>query len=95
MTSETDLPALVRFKGLLERGIVESYQGLRHLIKTEGFPPGFLLGPSSRAWRIDEVNAWLASRPSEPSRQTKERATRSIDARKTARQMLDEQEARS
>ena len=94
MTSEkTDLPALVRFKGLYERGIAESYQGLRHLIKTEGFPPGILLGPSSRAWRIDEVNAWLASRPSEPSRQTKERAAKSINARKTTRQKMDEDAA--
>ena len=81
MTSENDLPAYARFKGLLERGIVDSYQGLRHLIKNEGFPPGILLGPSTRAWRIDEVNAWLATRPVEPSRQTKERAARSVEAR--------------
>jgi hypothetical protein len=89
MTSENDLPAYARFKGLLERGIVDSYQGLRHLIKNEGFPPGILLGPSTRAWRIDEVNAWLATRPVEPSEQTRRRAQRSIEARR------QDQEARS
>jgi integrase len=48
------------------------------------FPLGILLGPSTRAWPEPEVAAWLASRPSEQSRQTKERAAKSIKARKDA-----------
>ena len=82
MQSENELPTLVRFKGLLERGIVDTYQGLRHLIKNEGFPPGRLLGPSTRAWTTQEVADWLATRPTEPSRQTRERAQRSVEARR-------------
>jgi hypothetical protein len=81
MTSENGLPAFVRFKGLYEHGIVDSYQGLRHLIKNESFPPGRRLGPSSRIWSVDEVNAWLNSRPTEPSAQTRARAKKSTKAR--------------
>jgi len=67
MQSENDLPTLVRFEDLRQRGIVTTWAGLRHLQVHAGFPLGRLLGPSSRAWTIDEVNAWLTSRPVEPS----------------------------
>jgi hypothetical protein len=91
MQSENDLPTLVRFEDLRQRGIVTTWQGLRHLQAHAGFPLGRLLGPASRAWTTDEVNAWLASRPTEPSRQTRERAAKSVKARRlpSARDMLD------
>jgi hypothetical protein len=85
MKSESSVPRLLRFKDLQERGIALSHTGLRHLQIHQGFPPGRLLGPSTRVWTEPEVAAWLAARPSEQSRQTKERAARSIEIRKTAR----------
>jgi predicted DNA-binding transcriptional regulator AlpA len=82
MQSENDVPYLLRFRDLAERGIATTFQALKNLQDKEGFPTGFLLGPSTRAWRADEVNAWIASRPTAKSRQTVERAARSIAARR-------------
>jgi predicted DNA-binding transcriptional regulator AlpA len=83
MVSENSIPRFLRFKDLQERGLVLSHQGLRHLQLYENFPPGRLLGPSSRVWSENEVAAWLNSRPVAPSEQTKSRAQRSIEARRT------------
>jgi predicted DNA-binding transcriptional regulator AlpA len=99
MISEISVPRFLRFKDLQERGLVLSHQGLRHLQIHENFPLGRLLGPSSRVWSETEVAAWLASRPVEPSRQTTERAARSVESRfkqgrlPTARQMIDAEPA--
>jgi hypothetical protein len=82
MTSESSVPRLLRFKDLQERGIVQSHTGLRHLQIHQNFQLGRLLGPSTRAWTEPEVSAWLASRPVEQSEQTKERASKSIAARR-------------
>ena len=35
------------------------------MIDELGFPPGILLSPNIRAWRLDDVLAWLDARPSE------------------------------
>jgi hypothetical protein len=94
MQSE-NVPFFLRFADLQARGIVTTWQGLRHLQLHQGFPLGRLLGPSSRVWSADEVNEWLESRPSEQSPQTRRRARRSVEARlangtlHTARQMID------
>jgi hypothetical protein len=94
MQSE-NVPYFLRFADLQARGIVTTWQGLRHLQLHQGFPLGRLLGPSSRVWSADEINEWLESRPAEPSRQTRERAAKSVEARvsngtlPTAREMLD------
>jgi hypothetical protein len=82
----------LRFADLQARGIVTTWQGLRHLQLHQGFPLGRLLGPSTRAWSADEINGWLSTRPTEPSEQTRARAAKSAEARKTARQMMDETE---
>jgi hypothetical protein len=87
------VPRFLRQADLAELGISASVQTTRHLQKHEGFPLGRLLGPSTRVWTEDEINDWLASRPIEPSRQTKERVAKSINARKTACQTLDEDAA--
>jgi predicted DNA-binding transcriptional regulator AlpA len=87
------VPKFLRLKNLEERGIAKTHQAVRHMQTHHGFPVGRLLGPGTRVWTEDEINEWLASRPTEPSRQTKERVARSIDARKTSRQMLDEEAA--
>ena len=75
---------LVRFKGLRERGVVNSWTSLKHLQNNEGFPAGFLLGPSTRVWFEDDIDTWLASRPSEQSHQTKERAAKAAAAKREA-----------
>ena len=54
---------LLRFKDLVERGIVRNWTTLMRLIREQGFPEGILIGPNSRAWPEDEVDAWVASRP--------------------------------
>jgi hypothetical protein len=93
MSSDEELPQLVRFSDLQARGIAPTYQGVRHMQKHFGFPLGRLLGPSTRVWTAKEVNEWLASRPTEQSRQTRGRAARSVEARRqqTARE-IDQQQ---
>jgi hypothetical protein len=76
------LPQFACFEDLRARGIVKSRQGLRNLQITQGFPIGRLLGPATRVWTVAEVNEWLASRPVEPSQQSKIRVEKSIAARK-------------
>ena len=50
---------LLRFKDLKELGIVSNRVTLARRIRDQGFPPGFLLGPNSRAWTEDEIEAHL------------------------------------
>ncbi len=54
---------LLRFADLKARGIVNNRVTLSHWIEGQGFPPGFLLGPNSRAWTEESVEAWLSGRP--------------------------------
>jgi predicted DNA-binding transcriptional regulator AlpA len=83
MQSE-NVPNFLRFKDLQAKGIATTWQGLRHLQLHQGFPLGRLLGPSSRVWSAEEINAWLQTRPSEQSPQTQRRAQRSIEARRAS-----------
>mgnify|MGYP001429119259 FL=1 len=53
---------LLRYHDLVARGIVNNRMTLSRWIDGQGFPPGFMLGPNSRAWPEDEVEAWLAAR---------------------------------
>ena len=82
MTSENDVPKFLRFCDLQDRGLVQSHAGLRHLQVHEGFPLGRLLGPE-HAGLDRKINGWLNSRPVAPSEQTRTRAQKSIDARRT------------
>jgi predicted DNA-binding transcriptional regulator AlpA len=56
-------PILLRFSDLKARRIVATWPTLRHWIEREGFPPGRKLGPNARAWTEQEINEWLAGRP--------------------------------
>jgi hypothetical protein len=56
---------LYRFNDLKQRRIVESRAQLKKMVERDGFPPGFILTPQIRAWRADEIEQWLASRPTE------------------------------
>ena len=57
---------LFRYRDLTERNIVRNRMTLRRWIAEEGFPPGILLGPNSRAWTEESVEEWLASRERAP-----------------------------
>ena len=58
------LPTFVRYADLVTAGIVANWTTLLRLIDDEGFPPGIMIGPNMRAWRANEVTAWLEQRPS-------------------------------
>jgi hypothetical protein len=53
----------LRFTDLQARGLVNSWPALKRKVETQGFPPGALLGPNTRAWDLAEIEAWEASRP--------------------------------
>ena len=53
---------LLRYYDLAARGIISNRMTLARWIESEGFPPGIMLGPNTRAWRESEVEEWLASR---------------------------------
>ncbi len=55
----------LRYADLVERQIVNNRTTLSRWIRDNGFPPGILLGPNSRAWGNDLVEAWLADRAAE------------------------------
>ena len=56
---------LLRYDDLVARGIVRNRVTLSNWIKKEGFPAGQMIGPNTRAYPEDQVEAWLASRPKE------------------------------
>lgn len=53
---------LLRFSDLQARKIVPNRTTLQRRIANDGFPSGFLLGPNSRAWNEDDVEAWVIAR---------------------------------
>jgi hypothetical protein len=62
----TRLPIFVRFADLRKAGIATSWQTLKTLIRDEGFPAGCLLSRNTRAWKLSDIEMWLAARPVEP-----------------------------
>ena len=75
---------LLRFKDLRRLGVVSSWPQLRRMQECEKFPTGFLLGPNSRAWRVSEIEEWLAHRPTEPSEHVMKRTEKAIAAKAAA-----------
>ena len=55
---------IVRYKDLHEMGVVNNRTQLVRIIDNENFPAGFMLSANTRAWFLDEVEAWLKCRPS-------------------------------
>jgi predicted DNA-binding transcriptional regulator AlpA len=62
---------LLRFKDLRAYG-VNNHPTLARWIKHADFPPGFQLGPNTRAWHKSDCDAWLANRPTGPVRKPPE-----------------------
>jgi predicted DNA-binding transcriptional regulator AlpA len=58
------LPTFLRFTDLQQSGLVGSWQQLLRMMDREGFPAGVKLSTNVRAWRLDEVESWLAERSS-------------------------------
>jgi hypothetical protein len=56
----------LRFRDLKIRGIVNNWPTLKNRVKKHGFPPGRLIGPNTRAWTDEEINAYIASCPTAP-----------------------------
>jgi hypothetical protein len=61
------------------------------------FPPGILISPNIRAWNLDEVERWLATRPSDrkplPARsEAAERARTAAKRKRDADRKRNEQE---
>jgi len=54
---------LIRYDDLVAKGVVNSRMTLKRIIDIHGFPPGVLITPNARAWNEDEVDAWIAARP--------------------------------
>jgi predicted DNA-binding transcriptional regulator AlpA len=57
------LPVFVRFKDLVAAGIAPNWPTLLRMVTAEDFPTGVMLARNTRAWRLDEVEAWLDTRP--------------------------------
>src|SRR5262245_60234744 len=76
------LPVYVRFHDIQAAGIAGSWTQLNRLIDEEGFPVGCMLSPNIRAWKLAEVEAWLATRPTErksvPDRWARRRAAATV-----------------
>ncbi len=53
----------LRYKDLVQRGIVNNRQTLWRWINNHDFPPGVLIGPNSRAWKSSDVDEWIDGRP--------------------------------
>ena len=75
---------LLRFKDLRRLGVVSSWPQLRRMQECYGFPAGILLGPNSRAWRAADIEAWLATRLSEPSEHVMRRTEKAVAAKVAA-----------
>ena len=54
---------LYRFADLKRMGIVGNYTTLLRWIDQGNFPAGRMLGANSRAWLVEEIHDWIASRP--------------------------------
>src|SRR2546423_13402465 len=66
---------LLRYRDLKATGVVNSRMTLKRLIDSQGFPAGILITPNARAWLEDEVDEWIANRPTarKPARSADER----------------------
>ena len=55
---------LLRFGDLKARGIVRNRVTLSRWIKSQNFPPGFLIGANTRVWKESDIDSWLSDRES-------------------------------
>ena len=65
---------LIRYPDLVAKGVVNSRMTLKRLIDMQGFPAGVLITPNARACREDEVDTWIANRPTARKPEARSRA---------------------
>jgi predicted DNA-binding transcriptional regulator AlpA len=53
----------VNYRYLEQRSIVTNRMCLARAIENYGFPKPYQLGANRLSWDLDEVQAWIASRP--------------------------------
>ena len=53
---------VVRFWDLKDAQIVNDWRQLKRLQDEFDFPAGYLLGPNTRVWDLDDIKRWLQSR---------------------------------
>ena len=82
--SQGRLPSFVRYRDLVAARIVKNWPFLLRLIDVEGFPPGIMIGRNTRAWPVNDIESWLASRP----------AARKVVPRRAANKQSEAEEAR-
>lgn len=58
----------LRYEDLVKRGILRNRMTLKRWIDDLNFPPGFLIGPNTRVYPRDQVEAWLSSRAAVPQK---------------------------
>ena len=58
---------LIDYEGLRQLGILLSREHLRRLELAGRFPLRYQLSAKRRAWRLSEIEVWIASRPTGPS----------------------------
>jgi predicted DNA-binding transcriptional regulator AlpA len=64
---------LLNFEDLKARRLFTNRMTLMRAINLHGFPPGIMVTPNRRAWFVDEVEQWLASRPIAHERSSRNR----------------------
>jgi predicted DNA-binding transcriptional regulator AlpA len=72
--------AFVRYKYLEENGIISNRMQLARAIERYKFPKPIALGENTLAWSLDEVEAWIASRPRRIPKTGAKKATVAGDA---------------
>ena len=65
---------LIKYADLVAKGVINSRMTLKRLIDNHEFPPGIRVTPNSRAWVEEDVDAWIAGRPSARKPSTRPRA---------------------
>jgi hypothetical protein len=81
---------ILRFNDLKKRGVVRNRPQLKRLQVNHGFPIGVMLSGNTRVWTEQEINDWLASRPTENSQPLKG-AIRSRHDQRLARLAVDDE----
>jgi hypothetical protein len=60
---QAGFPVLYHFKDLAAAGLIANRTSLTRLIDNDNFPPGVMIGRNTRVWRVDDIEKWLATRP--------------------------------
>jgi hypothetical protein len=60
------LPVYCRYRDLVKAGIAMNWPQLLRMVTDQGFPTGIMLSANIRVWEVDQIQQWLAARPTAP-----------------------------